>query len=326
MSDKSSEGERGDKYVSGFSLLTLTCLLSPSLLPQSKSLNAGDNSILEETDGVSVSSAELSPDSNASSLISSPVLGLLPELTPADLADGVLLFLLQVSGASAVLGNYNLNWALSVNLATRLQYVSVDNLYLLNYSQLPTASGRRRLLDTSSPTAEVSPSSIGEVQAGVVTLPDLQTDTQNLSAEGTGISTATPSMVFMYEVQVADTSYISYIHNQLNSIIATSLLLKDVQAANLTIWSIYLLSFEPAETTAVANTTSVSVESKGEVQHILSLVVFATSCILLLGGASCLPCCLSLCTPCVHQCASLASRQQQSGNFEHAPPALTKGR
>lgn len=283
------------------------------MLPQGKSLNAGDNSTLEETDGVSISSAELSPDSNASSLISSPVLGLLPELTPADLADGVLLFLLQVSGASAVLGNYNLNWALSVNLATRLQYVSVDNLYLLNYSQLPTASGRRRLLDSSSPTAEVSPSSIGEVQSGVVALPDLQTDTQNLSAEGTGISTTTPSMVFMYEVQVADTSYISYIHNQLNSIIATSLLLKDVQAANLTIWSIYLLSFEPAETTAVANTTSVSVESKGEAQQILSPVVFATSCILLPGATPVRP---AFCL-----CAPLASSTVRQSS-QYAPAVL----
>lgn len=246
--------------------------------------DTSDNSTLY-TDGVSLSTAELSPDSNASSLISSPVTGLLPELTPSDLADGVLLFLLQVSGASAVLGNYNLNWALSVNLATRLQYVSVDNLYLLNYSQLPTISGRRRLLDVSSPTAEVSPSSIGEVQAGVVALPDLQTDTQNLNQEGTGISTTTPSMVFMYEVQVADTSYISYIHNQLNSIIATSLLLKDVQAANLTIWSIYLLSFEPEQTAAAANTTSVSVTSKEHSDHktIFLLTVTLIPVALLLG-------------------------------------------
>ena len=188
--------------------------------------------------------------------------GLLPELTPADLAAGVLLFLLQVSGASAVINNSNLNWALSVNLATRLEYVSVDNLYLLNYTQLPISSRRRLLADSPLPTAELSPSSIGEVQAGVVALPNLQTEVQTLSLDGTGISTHIPSMTFMYEVQVSDTSYISYIHNQLNSIIATSLLLKDVQAANLTISSIYLLSFEPSTSATAANTTSVSVSTK----------------------------------------------------------------
>ncbi len=190
--------------------------------------------------------------------------GLLPELTPADLADGVLLFLLQVSGASAVINNSNLNWALSVNLATRLEYVSVDNLYLLNYTQLPLASRRRLLADSPLSVPELSPSSIGEVQAGVVALPDLQTEVQTLSQEGTGISTHVPSMTFMYEVQVSDTSYISYIHNQLNSIIATSVLLKDVQAANLTISSIYLLSFEPSTSATAANTTSLSTSSSGE--------------------------------------------------------------
>ena len=188
--------------------------------------------------------------------------GLLPELTPADLADGVLLFLLQVSGASAVINNSNLNWALSVNLATRLEYVSVDNLYLLNYTQLPISSRRRLLADSPLSTAELSPSSIGEVQAGVVALPNLQTEVQTLSLDGTGISTHIPSMTFMYEVQVSDTSYISYIDNQLKSIIATSLLLKDVQAANLTISSIYLLSFEPSTSATAANTTSVSVSTK----------------------------------------------------------------
>jgi len=175
------------------------------------------------------------------------VTGLLPELTPADLADGVLLFLLQVSGASAIVNNSNLNWALSVNLATRLEYVSVDNLYLLNYTQLPLSSRRRLLADSPLSAAELSPSSIGEVQAVVVALPDLPTEVQTLSQDGTGILT--------------HTSYISYIHNQLNSIIATSLLLKDVQAANLTISSIYLLSFEPSSSATAANTTSVSLST-----------------------------------------------------------------
>jgi hypothetical protein len=231
------------------------------LHPHNAPFNAGDDSTLA-ADGISVLSADLSPDASASAIISSPVTGLLPELTPADLADGVLLFLLQVSGASAIVNNSNLNWALSVNLATRLEYVSVDNLYLLNYTQLPLSSRRRLLADSPLSAAELSPSSIGEVQAGVVALPDLPTEVQTLSQDGTGIVTHVPSMTFMYEVQVSDTSYISYIHNQLNSIIATSLLLKDVQAANLTISSIYLLSFEPSTSATAANTTSVSVSTK----------------------------------------------------------------
>ena len=188
--------------------------------------------------------------------------GLLPDLTPSDLADGVLLFLLQVSGASAVINNSNLNWVLSVNLATRLEYVSVDNLYLLNYTQLPPSSRRRLLADTPLSAAELSPSNIGEVQTGVVALPDLQTQMQTLSQDGTGILTHNPSMTFMYEVQVSDTTYISYIHNQLNSIIATSLLLSDVQAANLSISSIYLLSFEPSSSATAANTTSASLSTQ----------------------------------------------------------------
>ena len=201
--------------------------------------------------GMSGTDSNLSPDSSATSLISSPVVGLLPELTPEEISEGILLFLLQVSGPSAVPGNANLNWALSVNLATRLMYVSVDNLYLLNYTQIPTTTGRK--LQASSPSA-----SIGEIQPGVVPLPDLQSESRNISVSGTGVYTPGPSMTFLYEVDIADVSYISYVHNQLNSIIATSLLLKDVQAANLSISSIYLLSFEPPQSPAAANTSSVS--------------------------------------------------------------------
>ncbi|DBB18025.1 hypothetical protein WJX82_008169 [Trebouxia sp. C0006] len=251
--------------------------LSTSL--PSATAQSSDNSTLA-ADGISISSADISPDASASAIISSPVTGLLPELTPADLAAGVLLFLLQVSGASAVINNSNLNWALSVNLATRLEYVSVDNLYLLNYTQLPISSRRRLLADSPLPTAELSPSSIGEVQAGVVALPNLQTEVQTLSLDGTGISTHIPSMTFMYEVQVSDTSYISYIHNQLNSIIATSLLLKDVQAANLTISSIYLLSFEPSTSATAANTTSVSVSTKSS-DHSSHKTIFLLTTILI---------------------------------------------
>ncbi len=134
--------------------------------------------------------------------------GLLPELTPDDVDEGVLLFLLQVSGASAVFGNSNLNWALSVNLATRLTYVSVDNLYLLNYTQVPSTTGRKLLAVTPSSTPEATPSDIGEIQAGVVALPDLQQRSQNLSLDGTGVYTQQPSMTFLYEVDVADTSYV----------------------------------------------------------------------------------------------------------------------
>ena len=157
--------------------------------------------------------------------------------------------------------NANLNWALSVNLATRLTYVTVDNLYLLNYTQIPS-SARRRLL-AGSPAPPPS-SDIGEIQPGVVLLPDLQQEAQNISVEGTGVQIKGPSMTFMYEVDVADNAYIQYIHNQLNSIIATSVLLRDVQAANLSISSIYLLSFEPAQSTTAADTNSASASLPGE--------------------------------------------------------------
>ncbi|KAL0034790.1 hypothetical protein WJX77_007383 [Trebouxia sp. C0004] len=253
------------------------------------SAQSSENNILA-ADGISASIADLSPDTSASAIISSPVIGLLPELTPSDLAEGVLLFLLQVSGASAVNKNTNLNWALSVNLATRLEYVSVDNLYLLNYTQLPPSSRRRLLTDTPLSDAELSPSNIGEVQAGVVALPDLQTEIQTLSQDGTGILTHNPSMTFMYEVQVSDTSYISYIHNQLNSIIATSLLLKDVQAANLSISSVYLLSFEPSQSATATNTTSVSWSTHPSDRPISHKTIYLTTILipvaLLLGIAT----------------------------------------
>ena len=184
-----------------------------------------------------------SPDASANALLSSPVSGLMPELTPAEESDGILLFLLQVSGPGALIGNANLNWALSVNLATRLDYVTVDNLYLLNYTQLPTNPPGRRLLQTSTPTPTPA---IGAVSSGVVNLPDLDEEATNLSTVGTGVVTTSPAMAFMYEADVGSAAYISYVHNQLNSIIATSALLSDVQHANLSINSIYLVSFEPA--------------------------------------------------------------------------------
>lgn len=210
--------------------------------------------------GLSVSALALSPDANASNILSSPITGLLPELTPDSLQNGVCLFLLQVSGQSAIPNNPNLNWALSVNLATRLTYVTVNNLYLLNCTQIPS-NARRRLL-AGSPAPPPS-SSVGEIQSGVVPLPDLQQEVQNISVEGTGVQIKGPSMTFMYEVDVTDNSYIQYIHNQLNSIIATSVLLKDVQAANLSISSIYLLSFEPAQSTTAADTSSASASIAG---------------------------------------------------------------
>ena len=212
--------------------------------------------------GLSVSAMALSPDTNTSTVLASPITGLLPELTPDALQSGVCLFLLQVSGAAAISGNANLNWALSVNLATRLTYVTADNLYLLNYTQIP-ASSRRRLL-SGSPVPSPSPANIGEIQAGVVALPDLEQEVTNISVQGTGVQIRGPSMTFMYEVDVTDNAYIQYIHNQLNSIIATSVLLKDVQAANLSVSSIYLLSFEPAQSTASADITAVQSSVSGK--------------------------------------------------------------
>ena len=205
----------------------------------------------------------LSPDANASALLSSPLAGLMPELTPSEETEGILLFLLQVSGPAANFGNANLNWALSVNLATRLDYVTIDNLYLLNYTQLPTnppAGQRRRLLQTATPTPTPA---IGEVSNGVVSLPDLGEETANLSTVGTGVITSTPSMAFMYEADVGSADYISYVHNQLNSIIATSALLSDVRSANLSINSIYLVSFEPAYEPNATSTNITSYSSPG---------------------------------------------------------------
>lgn len=186
----------------------------------------------------------LSPDADANALLSSPVSGLMPELTPAQETEGILLFLLQVSGPAAWVGNTNLNWALSVNLATRLDYVTVDNLYLLNYTQLPNSSTQgRRLLQTSTPSPKPA---IGEISHGVVNLPDLSSEAANLTTVGTGVMTNSPSIAFMYEAEVESADYVPYVHNQLNSIIATSALLRDVRLANLSINSIYLLSFVPA--------------------------------------------------------------------------------
>lgn len=219
--------------------------------------------VADTTNAVNVSAAttnlSLSPDADASALLSSPMAGLMPELTPSEQTEGILLFLLQVSGPAAINGNANLNWALSVNLATRLDYVTVDNLYLLNYTQLPTntpAGQRRSLLQSSTPTPTPA---IGEVSSGVVSLPDLSQETANLSTEGTGVTSSTPSIAFMYEADVGSADYISYVHNQLNSIIATSALLRDVRSANLSINSIYLVSFEPAYEPNGTNITSYSV-------------------------------------------------------------------
>lgn len=169
----------------------------------------------------------------------------MPELTPSEETEGILLFLLQVSGPAAYIGNQNLNWALSVNLATRLDYITVDNLYLLNYTQLPTnsASQGRKLLQTSTPTPTPA---IGEISSGVVDLPDLNQEAANLTSAGTGVVTSSPSIAFMYEADVGSADYVAFVHNQLNSIIATSALLTDVRHANLSVNSIYLVSFEPA--------------------------------------------------------------------------------
>ena len=245
---KSSQDARAVKYVVWLLLAYAQAQVTFLVTKLHEAIYAGSTT--------SLTIADLSSTANASTIISSPVVGILPELTPDDEQQGILLFLLQVSGPSAVYGNSNLNWALSVNLATRLNYVTVDNLYLLNYTQIPLSTRRRLLQLSPASTPEATPSSIGEVQASVVPLPDLQQDAQNLSVEGTGIYTTGPSMTFMYEVEVADTSYVSYIHNQLNSIIATSVLLSDVQAANLSITSIYLISFEPKQSPTSANTTS----------------------------------------------------------------------
>lgn len=193
--------------------------------------------------GLAVPNDTLSPDSNASSILASPIPGLLPELSPDAMEDGVCLFLLQVSGPDAYNDNQNLSQALYDNLATRLRYVNSSNLYLLNYTQVPSHSRRRMLAVASSP-----PPSLAEVEAGVVPLPDLEAELQNITVQGTGVIIKGPSMTFMYEAVVDDDAYITYIHNQLNSIIATSILLKDVQAANLSISSIYLLAFQPGLT------------------------------------------------------------------------------
>lgn len=166
--------------------------------------------------------------------------------------DGVCLFLLQVSGPSAVYGNEGLSQELSSNLATRLTYVNDSNLFLLNYTQIPSNPRRRILANAALPSA--APAPLGAIEAGVVPLPDLQAEMQNISVQGTGVKIKGPSMTFMYEVFATDNAYIVNIHNQLNSIIATSVLLKDVQAANLSIYSIYLLDFQPGQTIAAANT------------------------------------------------------------------------
>lgn len=193
--------------------------------------------------GLAVSDDALSPDSNASSILASPIPGLLPELSPDAMENGVCLFLLQVSGPDAYNDNQNLSQALFDNLSTRLRYVNSSNLYLLNYTQVPSHSRRRLLAVASSP-----PPFLAEVEAGVVPLPDLEAELQNITVQGTGVIIKGPSMTFMYEAVVDDNAYITYIHNQLNSIIATSILLKDVQAANLSISSIYLLAFQPGLT------------------------------------------------------------------------------
>ena len=161
--------------------------------------------------------------------------------------DGVCLFLLQVSGPSAVYGNERLNQELSSNLATRLTYVNDSNLFLLNYTQIPS-NNRRRILENTAPPSTPQ-AHVGAIQPGVIPLPDLQAELQNISVQGTGVKIKGPSMTFMYEVFAKNN------HNQLNSIIATSVLLKDVQAANLTIYSIYLLDFQPGET-ATAGTNA----------------------------------------------------------------------
>lgn len=213
--------------------------------------DVGNDTASTGDSGLSVSDNALSPDNNASNLLASPVNGLLPELTPDAMEDGVCLFLLQVSGPSAVYGNEGLCQELSSNLATRLTYVNDSNLFLLNYTQVPS-NHRRRILENAAPSSP-APAPLGAIQPGVVALPDLQAEMQNISLQGTGVKIKGPSMTFMYEVFAQDNAYIVNIHNQLNSIIATSVLLKDVQAANLSIYSIYLLDFQPEATIAGAN-------------------------------------------------------------------------
>ena len=192
------------------------------------------------------------PDDDTSSLLASPITGLLPELPPSAMEDGVCLFLLQVSGRDACDDYYpDLSQALNDNLSSRLKFVNASNLYLLNYTEVPSDS-RRRMLAASSPP----PPPAAGIEAGVVPLPDLQAEMQNMTVQGTGVQIRGPSMTFMYEVVVDNESYISSIHNQLNSIIATSLLLKDVQAADLSISSIYLLAFEPWQLAAADNSSA----------------------------------------------------------------------
>ena len=204
--------------------------------------------------GLHVSDNTLSPDNNASSILASPVSGLLPELSPNAMEDGVALFLLQVSGRDALEGNDRLNQELYKNLVTRLIYVNDSNLYLLNYTQVPTGNRRSLLADANAPSSPPPP--LGEIQTGVVPLPDLQAETQNISVQGTGVQIKGPSMTFMYEVVAENNAHIVNINNQLNSIIATTLLLKDVQAANLSISSIYLLAFQPGLSASVDNTSA----------------------------------------------------------------------
>ncbi|KAL3148045.1 protein kinase activity protein [Trebouxia sp. C0009 RCD-2024] len=223
-----------------------------AVLPQARAQpDVGNDTASTGDSGLSVSDNALSPDNNASNLLASPVNGLLPELTPDAMEDGVCLFLLQVSGPSAVYGNEGLCQELSSNLATRLTYVNDSNLFLLNYTQVPS-NHRRRILENAAPSSP-APAPLGAIQPGVVALPDLQAEMQNISLQGTGVKIKGPSMTFMYEVFAQDNAYIVNIHNQLNSIIATSVLLKDVQAANLSIYSIYLLDFQPEATIAGAN-------------------------------------------------------------------------
>lgn len=193
------------------------------------------------------------------------------------------MFLLQVSGPAAVISNPNLNWALSINLATRLDYVTVDNLYLLNYTQLPS-NHRRSLLQASTPTPTPS---VGEVSAGVINFTDLTAEAANLTTIGTGVMTSNPSIAYMYEADVGNKDYISYVHNQLNSIIATSALLSDVRSANLSINSIYLVSFEPAYDNT-SSTASLSNAGPGKAHKRISIILISTliPVALVLGAAT----------------------------------------
>ena len=215
-------------------------------------LACADNDISTGDSGLApVPESSLSPDNNASSLLASPITGLLPELTPDAMEEGVCLFLLQVSGRDAQGDNHALSQALNDNLSSRLKYVNASNLYLLNYTEVPSDS-QRRMLAASSPQSPPT----ADIETGVVPLPDLQAEMQNITVQGTGVQIKGPSMTFMYEVVVDNESYISIIHNQLNSIIATSLLLKDVQAANLSISSIYMLAFQPGQPVSADNTSA----------------------------------------------------------------------